>query len=81
MATTKTAANRSAPITFVIPGEMVAAAGTRGGLTGPALQPPMGLRGRVKASVRVDLRRADGSAQRVQAQLGEDVVVLHLADP
>lgn len=68
MATTKTAANRSAPITFVIPGEMVAAAGTRGGLTGPALQPSMDLRGRVKASVRVRLRRADGSAQGVQAQ-------------
>lgn len=67
----------ASPITFVIPG--VPVAGVRGG-GADLLRPSLGLQGRVKAAVRVGLNRADGAAQRVQAQPGEDVVVLHLAD-
>lgn len=78
MPSSRTSATTPAPITFVIPG----AASVRGSSSGaqPSSTPPMGMSGQVKASVRVGLRRADGPVQRVQAQPGEDVVVLHMTD-
>ncbi len=46
---------------------------------GTASGAALGLRGRVKAAVRVGIRRDGGRLERVQAVPGEDVVVLHLA--
>lgn len=69
-------------ITFIIPGQLVDSAHTRGGdgvgrvVTGATLGWP----GTLKAAVQVGHRRAAGGAQRVQAVQGEDVVVLHLAN-
>ena len=74
----------NAPITFVIPGQRQDGIATRGGasavLPAPALAPPMGLRGSVKASVRVGATRGAGDAHRVTAVPGADVVVLHIAN-
>ena len=66
------------PITFVIPGSRRDGVSRGGGTDiGPA---PLlaGLGGELKASVQVERRRAGGDAHRIQAQPGEDVVVLHL---
>lgn len=70
----------SAPITFVIPGQRQDAIATRGGASAAALAPPMGLRGSVKALVRVGATRGEGDANRVTALPGADMVVLHIAN-
>ena len=70
----------SAPITFVIPGQRQDGVATRGGASAAALAPSMGLRGSVKASVRVGAARGVGDAHRVAAVPGADVVVLHIAN-
>ncbi len=64
-----------APITFVIPGRLLA---TRG--TAVPAAPRGGGPGRLKASVQVGTRRAGEEPVRVLAVPGEDVVVLHLAN-
>jgi hypothetical protein len=69
---------RNTPITFIVPGQLQAAAqagATRGG-------PSTGSAGdglRIKASVRLGSTRATGEPVRVVAVPGEDVVVLHIA--
>jgi hypothetical protein len=65
------------PITFVIPGIRRAGVSRGGGVVNglPSLE---GLVGELKGSVQVERRRAGGEAHRIQAQPGEDVVVLHL---
>lgn len=70
----------SAPITFVIPGQRMDGAATRAAGSAARLSPPMGLRGEVKASVRLGSTRAAGTAHRVVAVPGADMVVLHIAD-
>ena len=70
----------SAPITFVIPGQRQDGIATRGGASAAALAPSMGLRGSVKASVRVGATRGAGDAHRVTAVPGADMVVLHVAN-
>ena len=70
----------SAPITFVIPGQRQDGIATRGGASTATLVPPMGLRGSVKASVRVGATRGAGDAHRVAAVPGADMVVLHIAN-
>jgi hypothetical protein len=64
--------------TFIIPGFRMDGA-TRGAAGAP-MAPPLGLRGVVKASVRVGSVRAGGEAQRVEAVAGRDVVVLRVAN-
>lgn len=65
------------PITFLVPGQRVAGPVTRGGDFAPETrqQTP----GMVKGSVKVGYRRGAGDEQRLVAQPGEDVVVLHIA--
>ena len=70
----------NAPITFVIPGQRQDGTATRGSASATTLTPPMGLRGTVKASVRVCATRGEGDAHRVTAVPGVDVVVLHIAN-
>jgi len=65
------------PITFVIPGSRRDGV-SRGGGADTGLPLLAGLGGELKASVQVERRRAGGDAHRIQAQPGEDVVVLHL---
>jgi tetratricopeptide (TPR) repeat protein len=63
-------------ITFIIPGQR------DGGKRGAGIETqtaPTGLRGHVKASVRVSARRTAGESVRVTAVPGEDVVVLQIA--
>ena len=69
------------PITFVIAGVRVDGATRRGSAAAAeTMPPPMGLRGTVKASVRLGATRGTGDAQRVEAVPGVDVVVLHIAN-
>ena len=69
---------KNTPITFIVPGQLQAAAqagATRGG-------PSAGAGGdglRIKASVRLGSTRATGEPVRVVAVPGEDIVVLHVA--
>ena len=56
-------------IACVVPGQRTAAA--------PA---SAALKGTVKSAVRVGARRASGEAVRIDAQPGEDIVVLHIAN-
>ena len=70
----------NAPITFVIPGQRQDGITTRGGASAATLAPSMGLRGSVKASVRVGATRGVGDAHRVTAVPGADMVVLHIAN-
>jgi hypothetical protein len=65
------------PITFVIPGSRRDGV-SRGGGADAGLPLLAGLGGELKASVQVERRRAGGDAHRIQAQPGQDVVVLHL---
>jgi len=65
------------PITFVIPGSRRDGV-SRGGGAATGLPLLAGLGGELKASVQVEVRRAGGDAHRIQAQPGDDVVVLHL---
>jgi hypothetical protein len=60
-------------ITFVIPGQLLAA----GSGAAPAAAP---VRGSLKASVRVGAQRSSGDVVRVTARPGEDVVVLMIAN-
>lgn len=67
------------PITFIIPG--VPPGGSRRDLTGYGRpQPSLDLKGELKASVEVGVRRAGGETHRITATPGEDVVVLHIAN-
>ncbi|MDL2338411.1 MAG: CHAT domain-containing protein, partial [Pseudomonadota bacterium] len=68
------------PITFVIAGQRLDDNASRGGDSASPRPPPMGLRGTVKASVRVGATRGAGDAQRVEAVPGLDMVVLHIAN-
>lgn len=68
------------PITFIVAGQRLDGDATRGsGGAGPT-PPPLGLRGTVKASIRIGATRGLGDTQRVEAVPGVDVVVLHLAN-
>ena len=74
-----------APITFVIAGQRQDEPSRRGGESVAVFAPPMGLRGTVKASVRIGATnagtaRSAGDRHRVVAVPGLDVVVLHLAN-
>ena len=60
-------------ITFVIPGQLLAAGASTDTAAAPA-------RGRLKASVRVGTQRDGGAPVRVTARPGEDVVVLTIAN-
>ncbi len=60
-------------ITFVIPGQLLAAGASTDTAAAPA-------RGRLKASVRVGTQRDGGAPVRVGARPGEDVVVLTIAN-
>ncbi len=71
----------STPITFVISGERRGRAATHADGVPLSLTPLMkGLRGQVKASVRLGATRAGGDAHRVTAVPGADMVVLHIAN-
>lgn len=56
-------------ITFVVPGQAL-----------PSGQASLALHGSVKAAVRVGARRGGGETVRITARLGDDVVVLHIAN-
>lgn len=68
------------PITFVVAGQRLDGDTTRGGAGAASTPPPMGLRGSVKASVRVGATRGAGDAHRIDAVPGVDMVVLHIAN-
>jgi tetratricopeptide (TPR) repeat protein len=82
--TPRSSAPASAPITFVLRGAVdTAAAATRGAPAGAGVAAlPAGLvRGQMRHSLQLAARRAAGTQaeQRVQAEPGRDVVVLHIA--
>ena len=63
------------PITFIVPGVRQDGV-SRGGERARSVTRSLPLDGEVKASVRVESRRAGGATHRITAQPGQDVVVL-----
>src|SRR5262245_53862409 len=62
-------ATKSAKVTFVVAGQAL-----------PTGQKSTGLNGTVKAAVRVARRRGDAEVVRIDADAGDDIVLLHIAN-